>query len=196
MVFVKGQSTKEFQEKAKKARNDKAGFAFCIVCQKEYKKYYKKQITCGSYVCKLKWTKARYDKTLGTLEGRAIRLFSTIKLGKGKKRIALQILSEFLGKPCKYCSVQINEENASVDHKIPKTHSKVKKGLYSAKEIRKLDSRDNLHIICRKCNLLKGNMNDEQYTRLNNFLKENKDLQDILIQRFNLNSVFFQRMRR
>lgn len=201
MTFVKGYiQTKEHQLEAKKARHLKLGKRTCIVCGKEFNKYTKSQKTCGNKKCKLKSRRLFYEKLRedDPIKSKAFTLFGNIRLGKGKNKIALKMLKSVLGKSCKYCGEIITLDNASVDHKEPRLGSKVydrkkKKMIYSSKEIRVLDKKENLQIICRDCNRLKSNFNNKQFEIFLNFLNSYPDIGKILRERLNREILFFKK---
>jgi hypothetical protein len=102
-----------------------------------------------------------------------------------------------LGKKINLCNEIIDLENASLDHKIPRTGSKVTKRnkgrqAYTYEEIRKLDDASNLQIICRKCNNYKGEFNSEEYNILLNFLNINTTIKEKLFKRFRTGMLFFK----
>lgn len=191
MTFKKGYiQTASQQKKSKESRGVRFGESQCVSCGVTFTKYQSVAKTCGNQECIRIRRVSDYKKFVeeNPVEGKALKLFSTVRLGQGKKQKALQILTMALGKPCKYCGTQITLENASVDHKIPRTGSKVysrktKKMAYSYEEISKLDSEENLHIICRKCNGLKGEFTDNEFSRLLDFLKRNEDIKVTLFKR-------------
>lgn len=200
MVFIKGyKQTEEHKFKSRESRFKKNGKSICPICGKEFNLYRKYIITCGNKNCFLEYRKLKY-KNLSTenpFESKVIRLFSTIRLGKGKKKVSTQILKDALEKPCRYCGTKINLENASVDHKEPRTQSKVynrrnKRMSYSYEEISSLDKKENLQIICRICNQRKGNFNDIEFKKLLNFLSSEPQIKDKIFKRFNMGTLFFK----
>lgn len=201
MPFVKGyKQTEEHQGKAKKARFVKYGKGICVVCGEEFDRYSKLQVTCGSKECRRKKIILGYNnlKKDDPIASKALILFSTIRLGKGKKEKSLRILKSALGKKCIYCGEIITLENASVDHKIPRLSSKVydrkkKKMIFSSEEIKELDLEENLQIISRDCNQMKGDMTHNEFSRLVEFLNSNQDIKEKLFCRLKLTRVFFSK---
>lgn len=201
MVFKKGyKQTKEHKEKARLSRFAKFGDGICVGCKKTFKKYHKNSLTCGDSECIPVQRKYQYKKSVSgdPLERKAVTLFGTIRLGKGKKEKAIKLLKNHIGEPCVYCGIEITIENASVDHKIPRTGSKVhsrRKGkmAFSPDEIKELDKIENLHIVCRPCNSLKGEFTHEQYLRLLSYLDNNQDIKDTLFKRLKTGFLAFGR---
>jgi len=199
MPFVKGYiQTKKHQKAAKKSRFIKFGKVACSICKKDINKYRKLQKTCGEKECRSESIRLRYEKLKkeNPIASKALTLFSTIRLGKGKKETALRILKYALGNPCKHCGEIIDLNNASIDHKEPRLGSKVhnrkeKKMIYSPEEIRILDNPSNLTVICRNCNQTKGDMSEKQFILLLDFLNKNLDIKEKLFFRLKLTRVFF-----
>lgn len=189
--------TKEWQEKAKDARRRKHTDAICEMCKQPFEAYDTKNIIC-SKKCRRARNIYLYHNKGDIIEWKVKRLFSTVRLGKDKAKIAYKILADALGSNCKYCGTLITLENASLDHKVPRTGSKVfdrqkKKQIYTDAEIRELDRADNLHIICRPCNQMKGDMTHEQYVSLNRFLEKDPELKQKIHKRLKITVAFFGR---
>lgn len=201
MVFIKGiKKTTEDLEKAKLARYKKNGNAVCPSCGDIFPLYSKKILTCGKKECILKRYRLRYDKMKeeNPMKSMAFRLFSSIRLGKSKLIISERMLRDAIGKPCPYCQLEITNTNASVDHKTPRTGSKVfnrqkRTMTYSYKQITELDKEENLHIVCRECNQLKGDMEHGQFIRLMEWFKTNKDIEIIIRKRLGFNKILFSK---
>ena len=63
------------------------------------------------------------------------------------------LLVQSLGQPCKYCTAKLTTTNMSVDHRNPFSRGG---GLEF----------DNLDVICKSCNTIKGEMRSEEYLDL------------------------------
>ena len=105
------------------------------------------------------------------------------------------MLESAIGNPCPYCGLEITKTNASVDHKTPRTGSKVfnrktRTMGYSYKQIAELDKEENLHIVCKDCNQLKGDMDDGQFKRFLEWGNQNQDVLFLIKKRFNLAELF------
>ena len=63
-----------------------------------------------------------------------------------------------LGKECKYCGEILLGDNIGLDHKVP---------------INRKGTRDsaNVHFICRKCNIRKGELTDREYRHILSSIK-------------------------
>lgn len=201
VMFEKGYiQTPEHQRKAKEARNSKLGEAQCVICGKEYKKYQQKQKTCGKKACRLEHSKKKYHalKEDDPILYKAVSLSGSIRLGKGKREIMYSMLERALGKPCNYCGIEIDLLNASVDHKVPRTTSKVfdrkkKEMIYTPEEIRHLDRKENLHIVCRNCNQNKGNFSHKEFVTLLAFLEDHPTMKEKLFHRLKMTRMFFSK---
>jgi 5-methylcytosine-specific restriction endonuclease McrA len=69
------------------------------------------------------------------------------------------LVNAALGQPCPYCPDVLDHRNFSVDHSEPISRG----GSFAL---------DELCIICLRCNQVKGNMNEGEFTRLLWLLKE------------------------
>jgi 5-methylcytosine-specific restriction endonuclease McrA len=195
MPFVQGyQQTDEHKERAKAARVSKNGMGSCEFCGKSIAIYSKNQKTCGAVEC----AKARERKKLDAdpVAKKAFNLSGNVRLGTGKKEKMYALLQDALGGQCAYCPTTINLENASLDHKTPRTTSKVydrkaRKQVYTDAEIRVLDSIENLHIVCRDCNQTKSNLTDQEFRCLLGFLADQPEIKSKLFQRLKLTRTFF-----
>lgn len=184
--------TPEHMEKMKQAKFARYGNVDCLFCGKNSPKYSESVITCGSAACRKKLTKKRYEdlKVSNPERAKARSLSGDIRLPKKLDIIEAKIRAA-LGKECDYaCGRPITLENASLDHKEPRTHSKVYnrktgKQAYTDEEIRLLDSPDNLHIVCRSCNQLKSDLNDLQFRTFLLFIRANPDIGKVLTRRLN-----------
>ena len=65
---------------------------------------------------------------------------------------------------CPYCALEVNPLEWSIDHKIPKQ----RKG--------GTDDFDNLQLVCKTCNTIKGTLTDNQYKPLAVFLAYQPDI--------------------
>jgi len=80
---------------------------------------------------------------------------------------------------CEYCHKPIAPLDYSIDHKIP-----LNKG--GTNDI------SNLHLICIKCNKVKGDLTDEQFKDLMNYLADKPEVYDTLYKRLRMaNYKFF-----
>lgn len=203
MTFKKGEKrTKEFAASAKRGRNLNYGTGRCSLCGAEFKAYKSDQKTCRSVECVRENTRRRYReaKLSDPVLAKAITLSGSIRLGKNKREIMVRLITAALGKPCEYCPTEVTLENASIDHKTPRTFSRVhnkskKKKMYTSEEVKELDREENLHIVCRDCNQLKSDMNDEQFRYFLSSLSSRGDVMDLVKKRMRRSVFMFTRGR-
>lgn len=120
----------------------------------------------------------RYDALYrGSVEGKARVLAANVLLGLGKQEILTQMLKNAIGSPCPYCRTELSLENLSLDHKTPHNSTALRKNKKENEEHRRhIDRRENLHIVCKRCNAMKSNMTHEQFMQLLDFLKRDEAL--------------------
>ena len=92
------------------------------------------------------------------------------------------MLTAALDRPCSYCGRIVTLDNASIDHKTPRRGLARTGGAVS----RHLDRRENLHVVCRKCNLAKGAMSHEAFLRLLAFLRGDPELYAAVLPRLGM----------
>ena len=80
---------------------------------------------------------------------------------------------------CPYCNKQIPPLDFSIDHKIPKNRGGT-------------NSLDNLHLVCIKCTKVKGDLTDEEFRQLINFLKDNPIIYENLYKRLRMAGMVFR----
>lgn len=97
--------------------------------------------------------------------------------GQGKLEHFDKWLRDILDTPCKYCKQILTLENVSIDHIEPFGDSKARKNLLIK---RQMDRIENLQIICRACNAMKGELNDKQFSLLVNFMETNPKIGEYL----------------
>lgn len=202
-MFRKGyKPTKEQQRKMKESRAKKYGKTECSVCGKSFERYSKTQTICSAE-CRKKQNVIDYNKLSFSdpLAYRARTLSSTLRLGRNKQKIMVEMLKNAIDKKCPYCGKIITIENASVDHKIPRINSKVynrvtKKMTYSKEELYEIDHLDNLHIVCRDCNLLKSDFSHNEFLVVLKFIEDNPILGQKLKVRLNRAVVVFRKFRK
>lgn len=93
------------------------------------------------------------------------------------------LLRAALGQPCPYCEVELTLANVSLDHKEP-VHHPSRRDKAATKEQRIVGDRPaNLHIVCRDCNQLKGNLSDGEYRALLLFFTDHPSVAQKVTQR-------------
>lgn len=155
----------------------------CVVCQ-------------SSFVGKIgqRFCSAHAGKgylLLGPVARRAWSMCSAVIGGPGKRARMVELLGSAVGRPCPYCSVEITVENAGLDHKVA-----VGAGGNARREmprhVREHNDRpENLQIICRKCNGLKGTFSDEEYRQVLDFIAANPALGEKLMVRLRTAALVF-----
>lgn len=80
---------------------------------------------------------------------------------------------------CEYCKLSVKVTDLSVDHKLPRSRGGS-------------DESSNLHYICLSCNLVKGNLTEEEYLRLLKFFKDNTDLEPIIKRRLKASGFMYR----
>ena len=79
---------------------------------------------------------------------------------------------------CPYCNKIIEPLSFSIDHKIPKNRDGS-------------NSLDNLHLVCIKCNKVKGDLTDEEFGQLMEFLKDKPIIYENLYKRLRMAGMVF-----
>ena len=79
---------------------------------------------------------------------------------------------------CSYCNKQISPLDFSIDHKLPKNRG-------GSNEL------INLHLVCIKCNKVKGDLTDEEFKQLMAFLKDKPIIYENLYKRLRMAGMVF-----
>lgn len=167
-------------------KSDPSSVRTCLVCGVEFQNRARGVPT--------KWcsNKCRYEGLKSDpVCGKAATLSGCIRLGPGKRVAVEKMLSEALDKPCTYCGRIVTLTNASIDHKTPR-RGMARSGNAAS---RYLDRRENLHIICRKCNLAKGALSHEGFLRLLKFLRGDPELYAAVMPRLGLAGQAWKRIK-
>jgi 5-methylcytosine-specific restriction endonuclease McrA len=177
------------------------GNALCRVCGKQFPRYKEGQEVCSPTKCKLRWSAIQRKAKAGPdpYWGKAWSLTGSVRLS-GKVEIVRGMILRAIDNPCEYCGGPITLETASLDHRAPRTLSRVRGSgtlpRYTPDELRALDSEENLHIVCRSCNQLKSDMNDEQFHVFSNFLDQRPDIRALISARLRMATLVWQHRRR
>lgn len=133
---------------------------------------------------------------------KANNVSSRLKWGRGSQERMIKLIEKYLGEKCKYCGVELTLDNMSLDHKIPLPHclSKPSKRTknskmyaeYTPEKIKELNSEENLHFICLKCNRRKGNLTDEEYSELIKFLEKYPHMKEIVLAKLGMSNFGFR----
>lgn len=166
----------------------------CLNCGGVNKKY--KNNANGFCDSKCRW---QYIKKTDPIKWKARALSANLIFGmgkgnKGKLDFIEGLIKDSIGCGCKYCGVILNIDNINIDHKTPFGKTKYRRDKIDFVEERlKLDAIENIHIICGKCNRIKGNMTDKEYRELLEFLDTNKRLKDKVLKRLGAGQVWAYR---
>ena len=138
----------------------------CLVCGRETSGY--KQRKWCSPKCRYEASKMVPDR----FDAKAVTAAANIRMGKGKKSVIAQLFRDAVGKPCAYCEEIVQLDKCQIDHKTP---IGILRGTEDGKA---LDSIDNLQVVCRRCNITKGNMNDAAFRRLLSCFESDPEVRD------------------
>lgn len=117
-------------------------------------------------------------------------LIGGLQWGRGGGDRMIVLIKAAIGTTCKYCGVELGLQNLSLDHKTPVAHALRKKSKrtphnvktsMSSEEYTRLNSEENLQIVCLTCNRSKGNLTDDEYTDLLEFLESYPRMKQIVI---------------
>lgn len=95
--------------------------------------------------------------------------------GSGKLDYFDDLLRSKLNTTCIYCGTLLTLDNVSIDHIEPFTTTTARKNLAIK---RQLDRKENLQIICRGCNQMKGKLNHNNFVKLMDFLDKNPTISE------------------
>jgi 5-methylcytosine-specific restriction endonuclease McrA len=102
------------------------------------------------------------DKILRRIDSSKYGLVSRSKKYNVECFITIEDLRHMLydayGTPCKYCNIILTIKNLTIDHMIPIS----KQGS---------SNKDNLQVICKKCNKIKGSLDEEKFNILLDWFK-------------------------
>lgn len=141
--------------------------------------------------------KVKYTDVRG-IEKKAIVIGANILMGRGKREFLMSLISNALGTSCLYCDTKITLENMGLDHKDAyKTSAARNNKKPGTKEFRRhMDRQENLQIICKGCNQIKGSMDAVQFERLLDFLKTDEDMRKTVLTRLKRSVAPFARNQR
>lgn len=156
----------------------------CLNCGKTTRKY--KANANGFCKASCKW---EYIKTHNPIRWKARSLSANLIAGIGKgyrgKIDAIEsLIRQRLGRECGYCDAKLTLENISVDHKTPYGSGGARRNKADSVEERlQLDALTNIQLICGKCNRLKGNLTDDEFSSLLSFLSSNPSMRTKILKR-------------
>ena len=179
-------------------KDKRAKDAVCEGCGNAYISYISTQRYCKDCQPKIKSIEWERIKNGDLIMYKARTLGANLTLGKGKTDYLYKLLLETIGiKKCVYCNSLITILNVALDHKTPINSNEMRrhKRLFR-KELIPFNEKSNLQLICKKCNVLKGNMSHEQFTVLLDFLNKDKVLKDILVKRLGQSNFIYSQRRK
>jgi len=130
------------------------------------------------------------SQTQKTLDSKANSLSVNLRWKeRGKKKAFIaKLITE--AKSCPYCGIELNLKNVSLDHKTPFHSSAARRDLETHY---KLDMPENLQITCRKCNKVKGNLNDKQFRSLLKFLSKDPQMKQSILKRLSQSNIIWRK---
>lgn len=146
-------------------RDDLGKYKSCPICYALYPQVRPNQKHCGATECKYE-----HHKSKDPVRAKAVTMGSCVRLGTGRTEFLTGLVRAALDKPCIYCSASITLKNASLDHIVPLG------GLRGKPLQHTLDRRENLQIICSRCNRAKGNLSDRGFRKLVDFLRSDPEI--------------------
>src|SRR3990167_3727798 len=161
----------------------------CPTCGKTFRQgRQKNQRFCSENCCK---RQGQALKTSNPFEHRIWSMSNNLLL-KDRKNVVRRLIGVALGTKCPYCGTLLMLENVSLDHKEPigARVFRLKQAMHH-NERRESDRVENLHIVCRKCNALKGALNHEQFLKLLEFLSQDDSMKEIVLMRLRRAAVVF-----
>lgn len=105
-----------------------------------------------------------------------------------KKAFIIKLITE--AKSCPYCGTELNLNNISLDHKTPFDNSTARRDIQVHY---KLDVPKNLQITCKKCNKIKGNLNDQQFRSLLKFLDRDQQMKESILKRLAQSNIIWRK---
>lgn len=114
--------------------------------------------------------------------------------GTGKTDWATRELVHALAYGCPYCHGRIMLDNGTIDHKEP-IGSALRNAPAASQARKYADRPENLHIICKPCNQLKGDFTHDEYMQLRAFLAGKEQLEMKLRRRLSQTASFFKMKR-
>jgi len=141
--------------------------------------------------------KANYTNLKDPVKKKATIIGANLLMGQGKKAFLMALIQDAISSPCPYCGVTIDLQNLTVDHKEAYQSSFDRRSHPENKaKRRRLDRKENLHVVCKNCNQQKGKLHHHQYVRLVDFLETDPEMRDYIFWRLRLATAPFSRRRR
>ena len=193
--FKEGYKPYVFTEKDRLTKLANRKLSNCENCKKEILAYAPLQRFC-SKKCAITFEKKLREaqKWHDPVRYKAKTLGANVRMGKNKTVLLQTLIEESLEKPCKYCGEILDILNISLDHIEPIGRNEIRRRKAEFVEERiYLDRLENLQIICRKCNSLKGKIPHTKFVKLLKFLAKDKILKDLVLNRLRQSVILWQK---
>ena len=169
MLGKGGNQTQMTEFVGKKSPFVKKGATFnCLGCNKPFPLNSSHQSYCPNCARTIRQKRLRTKlKETNPLKWK-IRMLYTSLHGFGIK-VSTETIGRWIENTpnCVYCESDIITRDYSIDHIIPRSRNGS-------------DTLDNIQLICRSCNMMKGNLLDSEFKELMGFLKERPTIYAIL----------------
>lgn len=162
----------------------------CVGCGKKNSDGYapNQKYCTDSHLCKYKAM-----QKIDPIEKKAHTMSSFITFGgKGKREYFANMLREHLNKPCRYCGSMLTLENISLDHIEPFNSTAARKNTVIKKQ---MDRKENLQMICRPCNQMKGTLSHDKYIKLLDFLATDIQISQYVVKKLRQSTVMYAHSR-
>ena len=170
--------------------------ATCDTCGKSFKVYPNSAKT-ARWCSKKCGYAGNYTNVADPIKKKAIVCGANLLMGKGKREFLMGLIKAALGHACQYCPHPINLQNMTVDHMEAYKSSKARRNKTENKKLRAhFDRRENLQIICKNCNQLKGELDHGQFIALKEFLSTDPWLETVVLRRLRRSNAPFRRSAR
>lgn len=167
--------------------------AKCVYCKKGF---HAKRPELAKY-CSKRCAYENNYKGKPPLEKKAITIGANLVMGGDKKAYLMSEMDAHIGTPCTYCGENLTLDNLTFDHKVAYKRTELRKEKAKNRDIRMyMDRPQNLQVICKSCNQLKGELDDDQYRRLVDFLETDPWIKIVINRRLKRSMGTFKRGRR
>ncbi len=139
----------------------------------------------------------RYTNQPDPIKKKAMVIGANLRMGKGKQDFIMTAVRAALGAPCRYCEQTITLENINCDHIEAYKSNAIRRNKAENREIRQhMDRRENLQMICKACNQLKGELDHSQFVALKEFLATDEWLEIVITRRLRMSRAPFGHRRK
>lgn len=131
------------------------------------------------------------EKMADPIHVRAREMTAKLHWGKGSTQKMDALLRPKIGTTCKWCGNCLTLKNISLDHREPLLRAKLEQ--YTTEEVKRLNAVENLDFICQKCNKTKSTIPEEKYAKLLKWLKQDKELEMLVLQRLRKSNLMWNK---